>query len=1039
MSGAAGLIKSLREKRGHDPSRFLILKPIVFLIFSFSLSSCSLVAEVEQLLSQQSQEISLNGRPIANQSNQEELLISGRCMAGVGSFQILSPPPVQTVGCIDNGSWSTTVDVSGATDGIVQIITDHKAKDGQSNVTFQIEKKVSPPSVNQFIINDGNLFSKESTINYLIAGNGVQSVYVTEDSNCTVGGVWKPSQGTVSLSSSEGEKALFFKAKDSAGNTTACLNFANTVTLDQTPPQVTGISDDLVASSSKTWSWSCSDANGPCKYSYIISKDSQSAPALSFSSVTSATQSSGSGIYYLSVLAQDVAGNISLVKKVQAILASDAPLLALENGALYKNSSDVTLQLSNLGDFDKLEISNSTACATPSSLNVLANLSWQLDAGEGLKTIYYRFKNTSTGETTSCEQKSITIDKTAPTVALSTAATSPISGTFHVKATFSEVVTGFTLSDIQVTNGTASLLIGTGAVYEFDITPAGSGVVSIKIPGLSAFDLSGNGNSESSSLELTMVASKIAATLSSSTSVKTNVSPIPYTVVFAESVTGFSSAGISVEGGTLGSITGSGASYSFDVTPSGEGVIKVQILEDSAQTAGGSSNLASALISRTFDETPPVITGLSDDPNWKKTANWSWGCNKVCTYRKITSTNPTDEPTGAFGVGASNSTSGNYAVLYLHVQAKDEAGNLSPVYHYSVHLDSSSPMNPQTPTLGAVPQDLTTSPTMSWTEPTDNLSGVSRYDVEIYLSSNNSVVKSWTTVARGSALTGLNLQAGLKYYFKVRAVDKAGNISSASGKSADWTALAASCPAGFILVPKLAGYTTADFCVAKYEMKDPTSTGVYISQASGLPVGGKNRAQAIASCQSMGAKYSLIKNNQWQTIARNIESVESNWSFSGKLNQGFSELGPSALEAFTDDSNPCYLTADTCTASVWKTQKRTHTLSNGSVIWDLGGNLGEWVFESLNDLGAGPVLEDGGMPFRDFPNLTPEHGALFGPADSSLSFTLGLGFVSAGDGQAIVRGGSYGDSFLNGVFASALTQEPTFTSPYIGFRCVYEP
>lgn len=1039
MAGISRFRKTRSDILMDRPDLFCTLKNILLLVIASTLSACSLVAEVEQLLSQQRQEISLSGRPIANQTNQEELLITGRCVAGMSSFKILFPPPAQTVQC-SNESWSTTIDVSASAEGMVQIITDHITRDGHTPVTFQIEKKVTPPSIDQFIINGGNLFTKNSATSYLVSGSGVQRVYVTEDSNCAAGGTWKASQGAVDLSLGEGEKTLYFKAQDSVGNSTACLSFSNTVTLDQTAPQVTGISDDLVGSSSKTWNWSCLDASAPCKYSYTISKDPQAVPSLSFSSVTTASQNSGSGVYYLSVLAQDNAGNISLVKRVQAVLAANAPQLVLENGSLYKNSSDVTLQLSSFGDFNQIEISNSAACATPTSLSVLASLSWQLQAGEGLKTIYYRFKNTSTGEVTSCEQKSITIDKTAPVVTeLSTTSSSPVSGAFRVKAIFSEVVTGFNLSKIHVTNGTASLLAGTGAVYEFDITPAGPGVVSIKIPALSAFDLSGNGNAESTSLEMTMVVSKIATTLSSSAGAKTNVSPIPYTVVFADSVTGFGAASISVEGGTVGGITGSGANYSFSVTPSGEGVVKVQVLEDSVQAAGGAYNLASIQVSRTFDQTGPVITGLSNDPNWKKTANWSWGCSKVCTYRKITSTNPNDEPTGIFAGGSTASASGSYSVLYLHVQAKDEAGNLSPVYHYSVHLDNSSPMNPQSPSLGAVPQDLTKSPTMSWGEPTDNLSGVSHYDVEIYLSSNNSIVKSWTTLDRGTALTGLNLQAGVKYYFKVRAIDKAGNISSASGKSADWTALASACPTGFVLVPKLAGYTTADFCVAKYEMKDPSVSGVYVSKAAGIPVSGMTRAQAASACQSMGVKYSLIKNGQWQTIARNIESVASNWSFSQKLNQGYSSFAPGAVEASADDNSPCYQTSDTCTAADWKSQKRTHTLSNGSVIWDLGGNLAEWVLESLSDLGAGPVIDDNGMGFLDFPDLTPEHRPLFGPANSSLGTSAGLGLVLSGDGQAILRGGSMVDAGLNGVFAAILEVSPTFSSDNIGFRCVYEP
>src|SRR6266850_1919841 len=47
----------------------------------------------------------------------------------------------------------------------------------------------------------------------------------------------------------------------------------------------------------------------------------------------------------------------------------------------------------------------------------------------------------------------------------------------------------------------------------------------------------------------------------------TNTSPIPFTVLFSEPVIGFTITGITVSNGTVGNFSGSGASYSFDVTP----------------------------------------------------------------------------------------------------------------------------------------------------------------------------------------------------------------------------------------------------------------------------------------------------------------------------------------------------------------------------------------------------------------------------------------------------------------------------------------
>jgi hypothetical protein len=39
-----------------------------------------------------------------------------------------------------------------------------------------------------------------------------------------------------------------------------------------------------------------------------------------------------------------------------------------------------------------------------------------------------------------------------------------------------------------------------------------------------------------------------------------------------------------------------------------------------------------------------------------------------------------------------------------------------------------------------------------------------------------------------------------------------------------------------------------------------------------------NQSEAIAACKSLGQGYHLVTNNEWMTIARNIESQGENWS-----------------------------------------------------------------------------------------------------------------------------------------------------------------
>jgi len=158
---------------------------------------------------------------------------------------------------------------------------------------------------------------------------------------------------------------------------------------------------------------------------------------------------------------------------------------------------------------------------------------------------------------------------------------------------------------------------------------------------------------------------------------------------------------------------------------------------------------------------------------------------------------------------------------------------------------------------------------------------------------------------------------------------------------ASYSSFALTCPSGYILVPPLAPYTSQEFCVMKYEAKADGNKKA-ISQASEKPWVHVNRATSISECQSLGPGYGLISNDQWQTIARNIAGVAINWSGnkvgSGELNRGSSDSASADGSISTGKPTP-----EADIKEPWHSQKRTHTLSNGNIIWDLAGNVAEWV------------------------------------------------------------------------------------------------
>jgi prepilin-type N-terminal cleavage/methylation domain-containing protein len=274
-------------------------------------------------------------------------------------------------------------------------------------------------------------------------------------------------------------------------------------------------------------------------------------------------------------------------------------------------------------------------------------------------------------------------------------------------------------------------------------------------------------------------------------------------------------------------------------------------------------------------------------------------------------------------------------------------------------------------------------------------------------------------------------------------------------------------PSGWIKVPGNGTFGTSDFYVMKYEAKCATAanpgvgltapdtggqtyannttpcvgpTYTITSLPGGYPVANITQTTAITYCQNIGAH--LITNNEWQTIAWNAEGVASNWSGAvvGSGNMGRGNYNTTnASVASADDSNGNYgVAADSL-------HKRTNTLSNGQVIWDLAGN----VSEMTNDTIAGsnePWAAPAGFTFREFANITnwgTMTQAMVGPVNTAWGTAQGVGRAYT-DGSAnatvyaVIRGGGFGGGYgstFSGVEALDEDIIPSVSYPPQGFRC----
>ncbi|WP_190273944.1 Ig-like domain-containing protein [Maricaulis maris] len=213
----------------------------------------------------------------------------------------------------------------------------------------------------------------------------------------------------------------------------------------------------------------------------------------------------------------------------------------------------------------------------------------------------------------------VSIDTTPPTVALTSSATSPTNAPFTVTATFSEDVTGFDASDLQVTNGAASnTQMASASVYTATVTPAADGDVVITVPAGAAQD--GTSNASLAATPVTIVFDATAPTVAIAANVGPTVGgPFEATFTFSESVTGFAEGDITVGNGTASNVNGVSQSvYTATITPAADGQVTIDVAAQAAFDLAGNFSTAAAqfTITKVSDAIPPdvVLSTSATDP-----------------------------------------------------------------------------------------------------------------------------------------------------------------------------------------------------------------------------------------------------------------------------------------------------------------------------------------------------------------------------------------------------------------------------------------
>ncbi|WP_415063078.1 Ig-like domain-containing protein [Bdellovibrio sp.] len=403
-----------------------------------------------------------------------------------------------------------------------------------------------------------------------------------------------------------------------------------------------------------------------------------------------------------------------------------------------------------------------------------------------------------------------TYDSIKPSLALSSASGNPFNAaSFSVTATFSESVTGFAAGDISVTNGTVSGFSGSGTTYTFTVTPAAQGLVTVAVNAGVATDAAGNGNTAATNLTRTYDSVGPTITgLSSDPIWKTSK-----TWSWGCSETCTYRFVVDTNAGTIPS-----GGYGSTTTTSQSSGSGTHYLHVQAQDEAGNTSIThvSVLLDNTNPTAPTSIidgitlSSLTQSPTITFTSGTDAHSGVQKHQLRVLRVSDSfvmkdwhDFTSGNAVTGLSLTTNTSYKV---EIKTLDNLNRESLITASDGWVaDATAPGAASGLSLGSVPNNLTTSPTLSWSAAGDGSgSGVAFHEARVFRALDHAAMSAWTVLSSGGSISGMTLVGGTQYYFKVRATDKAGNVGSESAASSSWTAV--SCVPG----SKTFSYTGGD-------------------------------------------------------------------------------------------------------------------------------------------------------------------------------------------------------------------------------------
>ncbi len=206
-------------------------------------------------------------------------------------------------------------------------------------------------------------------------------------------------------------------------------------------------------------------------------------------------------------------------------------------------------------------------------------------------------------------------DTSAPTAVIGSTLPDPTNASpIEVTFEFSEDVTGFAPTDINVTGGSVSGLTGSTTNYTATIVPSGDGTITVDLPANVVDDLRGNGNAAAAQFIIESDRTAPTATFSALPSVQ-GLASTQVTLTFSEGVSGLTVGDLVTTNLTASNLQSvDDMTYTFDIVASADGVDRISLPVDVVQDAVGNGNDAAAAVATDAVASRPEVTfaGASD-------------------------------------------------------------------------------------------------------------------------------------------------------------------------------------------------------------------------------------------------------------------------------------------------------------------------------------------------------------------------------------------------------------------------------------------